>query len=635
MAMMHWMRRIAPYLLGAVLVAFLVSLAYFGGRGITQDGGGREAVVTVNGESVSAVAYQRTYQIAVEQYRRALRERFNDDLLKSMRIQEQVLERLVVDRLVAQRAAAEGVSVSDAELADQVVRLPAFQENGRFSRERYVRILAQASPPMAPADFEEGLRAELLRQKLQNLITDGAKVSAAEVRQQWELDRTKVRAVYARVAPAPGGDLTVSDAELEGYYKAHPPEFTQPERRRVLMALLPSASVSPSTVTDAEIEAAYKARRTQFEQPTRARVAHILIQIPTTGGSAAEDQAKAKAETALQRIRGGTDFAQVAREVSEDRQTAPRGGDLGLIAQGELTPDLDRAVFGLKPGEVAGPIRSPFGFHVVKALEVVPGSKKELREVAPTLRASLVAERQQQALRDRAEAEQQALVTASDFAAEAGRRGLSVREIGPLAKADAVEGVGRVREATDGIFGLASGAVSSAIRVPEGYAIFHLVEIQPSRVSALTEVREDVVRAVRREKADAAARAKATALVEAVRRGDDFPAAARGAGTTVGDLAPFSRAEPIADRPLGQALGALTLSLPDGAVGGPVAGPGGFYVVKVLGREAPSPAEFEKARGELEARLLQDKRARLWQEWVTSLRGAAKIEVNRKILPES
>ena len=261
-------------------------------------------------------------------------------------------------------------------------------------------------------------------------------------------------------------------------------------------------------------------------------------------------------------------------------------------------------MFGLKPGEVAGPIRSPFGFHVVKALEVVPGSKKELREVAPTLRASLVAERQQQALRDRAEAEQQALVTASDFAAEAGRRGLSVREIGPLAKADAVEGVGRVREATDGIFGLASGAVSSAIRVPEGYAIFHLVEIQPSRVSALTEVREDVVRAVRREKADAAARAKATALVEAVRRGDEV-AKANDEQQIV-----FGWAYITHDKD-------------------------GKQQVDKSGELISDPAELEKARGELEGRLLRDKRARLWQEWVTSLRGAAKIEVNRKILPES
>src|SRR5262249_25722476 len=158
-------------------------------------------------------------------------------------------------------------------------------------------------------------------------------------------------------------------------------------------------------------------------------------------GSAAEDQAKAKAEAALQRVRGGADFAQVAREVSEDRQTAARGGEIGLLAQGELTPEVDKAVFGLKPGEGTGPVRTPLGFHVFKVLEIVPGCKKELREVAPTLRATLQAEGQLRALRDRVDADQPALVTASDFAAEARRRGLTVREIGPLAKTDAVEGV--------------------------------------------------------------------------------------------------------------------------------------------------------------------------------------------------
>jgi peptidyl-prolyl cis-trans isomerase D len=634
MAMMHWMRWIAPYLLGAVLVAFLVSLAYFGGRGIGQDAGGREAVVTVNGESVPAVAYQRAYRIVVEQYRRAYRERFNEDLLKSLGIQEQVLDRLVVERLIAQRALAEGMGVHDAEVADQIVRMPAFQESGRFSRERYVRVLAQASPPLTPAEFEEGLRADLLRQKFQALVSDGAKVSLAEVRQAWELDRTKIRAIYARLSPAADGDLAVSDADLERYYKAHPAEFTQPERRRAQVAVLPSASVPAPAVTDAEIEVAYRARHAQFEQPTRAKVAHILVQVPTTGGSAAEDQAKAKAEAALQRVRGGADFAQVAREVSEDRQTAARGGEIGLLAQGELTPEIDRAVFGLKPGEVTGPVRSPFGYHVFKVLEIVPGSKKELREVAPTLRATLQAEGQLRALRDRVDADQPALVTASDFAAEARRRGYTVREIGPLAKTDAVEGVGRVQEATEAIFALPPGGVSAPVKVPEGYAIFRLIEAQPGHLPALAEIREDVTRAVRREKADDAARTRAAALVEAARRGDDFQAAARAAGATSGDLAPFSRAEPIADRALGQAIGPLTLGLPDGGVGGPVAGPGGFFVVKVLGREAPSAAEFESARAELEARLLRDKRARLWQEWLGSLRASANIAINRKILPE-
>src|SRR5262249_45069065 len=152
----------------------------------------------------------------------------------------------------------------------------------------------------------------------------------AELRQTWEVDATRVRAGYLLVAAGVGEGLQATDAELEAHYKAHPAEFTRPEQRRLLAAILPAASVPAPGVTDADVEAAYKARRSQFEQPPRTRVSHVLIKVPAVGGSAAEDQARARAESALARIRGGTDFAQVAKEMSEDPSTASRGGDLGV-----------------------------------------------------------------------------------------------------------------------------------------------------------------------------------------------------------------------------------------------------------------------------------------------------------------
>jgi peptidyl-prolyl cis-trans isomerase D len=407
MAMMTWMRRVAPYLLAAVLLAFVVSLAYFGTSGRSDGGGGGQAaVVTVDGEVVTAVAFDRAYRAAVEQTRQLAGDRWTEDLPRTLRLREQVVERLIDERLVARGAAREGVVVSDAELADQIMRIGAFQEGGRFSRERYVRLLAMAQPPMAPGDFEGDFRTELVRQRLQALIAAGAKVSEAEVRQAWEADRSSVRAGYLLVPAGTGEGLQATDAELDAYYKAHPAEVTQPERRRVLAAILPTASVPPPAITDADIEAAYKARRSQFDQPARTKVSHILVKVPPVGGSAAEDQAKARAESALSRIRGGADFGQVAKEMSEDPSTAGRGGDLGLIAAGELVPEVDKLIQSLKPGELGGPTRSPFGYHVVKVFEVVPGSRKELKEVAPTLRATLAAEGQMKAHRDRAQSAQ-------------------------------------------------------------------------------------------------------------------------------------------------------------------------------------------------------------------------------------
>lgn len=636
MAMMTWMRRVSPYLLAAVLIAFLVSLAYFGTQsGSGGKGGGGAAVVTVNGDVVSAVTFDRAYRSAVEQTRQMAGDRWTEELPRMLRLREQVVERLVEERLVAQGAGREGVVVSDAELAEQIVRIGAFQEGGRFSRDRYVRLLAMTQPPMTPGDFETDFRAELVRQRLQALITGGATVSPAEVQQAWEAERSRVKVGYLLIVAGTSEGLAVTDAELEAYHKAHPAEFTQPERRRGLVAVLPTASVPAPAVSDADIEAAFKARRSQFEQPARTKVSHVLIKVPTVGGSAAEDQARARAETALTRIRGGADFAAVAKEMSEDPSTAGRGGDLGLIGQGELVPEVDKLIQSLKPGQVGGPVRSPFGYHVVKVFEVVPGSRKELKEVAPTLRATLAAEGQIKAHRDRAQEAQRALLVASDFAAEAKKLGLTVREAGPLRRGDAVEGVGRVAEASDAIFALPPDGVSSPVRVPEGYAIFRLLQIEPARQLPLAEARADVTRAVRRQKAVEEAKGRASTLAEAVRKGEDLRALARQGTATYAELGPFSRAEPLGDRALGQVLGPVALGLPEGGVGGPIEGPGGFYVVKLLGRERPDPAAFEAARPQIEARLLREKRARLWQAWIAAARAGAKVEINREILGEA
>ncbi|HEY7140977.1 MAG TPA: peptidyl-prolyl cis-trans isomerase [Methylomirabilota bacterium] len=635
MAMMHWMRRLAPYLLAAVLIAFVVSLAYFGTqRGSGGQGGGGAAVVTVDGDAVSAVTFDRAYRAAVEQTRQMAGDRWSDELPRMLHLREQVVERLIEERLIARGAAREGIVVSDAELADQIMRIGAFQEGGRFSRERYVRLLALTQPPMTPGDFEADFRTELARQRLQTLVADGAKVSEAEARQAWEAERTRVRAGYLLVSAGPGDGLAVTDAELDAYYKAHPAEFTQPERRRVLAAILPAASVPAPAVSDADVEAAYKARRSQFEQPARRRVSHILVKVPAIGGSAAEDQAKARAETALGRIRGGADFAQVAKEMSEDAATASRGGDLGLLAAGEVVPEVDKLIQSLKAGELGGPVRSPFGYHLVKVFEVVPGSRKELKEVAPTLRATLAAEGQLKAHRDRAQEAQRALLVASDFAAEAHRLGLTVREAGPLRRGDPVEGVGRVAEASDAIFALPPDGVSSPVRVPEGFVVFRLVGTEPARLRSLDEARQDVERAVRRQKALDDAKARAEKLAEAVRKGEDSRGLARQGTATYGEIGPFSRAEPLGDRALGQVLSPVALTLAEGGVGGPVEGPGGFYVVKLLGRERPDAAGFEPARAALTERLLREKRARLWQAWLAAARASAKIEINRGLLGE-
>ena len=140
----------------AVLLAFVVSLAYFGASGGSSQGG-QKPVVTVDGDAVSALAFERAYRAALEQARQALGDRWSDEMARTLRLREQVAQRLVEERLVLGGAAREGIVVADAELADQIVRIPAFQEAGQFSQERYRRVLALAQPPMTPAEFDQAI----------------------------------------------------------------------------------------------------------------------------------------------------------------------------------------------------------------------------------------------------------------------------------------------------------------------------------------------------------------------------------------------------------------------------------------------------------------------------------------------
>jgi peptidyl-prolyl cis-trans isomerase D len=622
MAMMTWMRRSSKYFLIVVVLTFIASLAYFGA---TQDKSNPTVVATINGEDISAAAYDRAYRQAVEQYRQVLRDRFSEDLLRSLRVQDQVLDRLVSERLMAQRAAAEGIGVSDEELSEEIVKIGAFQANGQFSREQYQRVLGRAGLT-APA-FEADVRSQLLQRKLQALVADGVKVSEAEVRQHWEARQARVRVAYLAVSPeALLSGVEVTDADLEKYHKDHPAEFTRPERRRVLAAF--------PQISEADVETAYQERLREFEQPERRRVAHVLVRVPSVGGSAAEEGAKAKAEAALARIKGGADFAQVAREVSEDQATALRGGELGVVARGEMLAPFEELAFGLKRGEIGGPVRTAYGYHVVKVLELMPASKKELKEVAPTIRAGLAAEGQLRALRQKADEVQQTLLKAGDFAAEARRLGLTVREIGPFARADAVEGIGRVAEATTAIFDLPAGGVSAPVKIPDGYVVFRLLEKEEPKLLPLAEVRSQVTQAVRRGKAQEAAQARAKQLADALRAGQEPRGLAKRDEVTFGETDAFSRAAPLADKDVGSAISALALDLPEGGVGGPVAGPKGLYVVKVVSRERPDPAGFEGARRDLERQLLEQKRGQAWQAWMSGLRAGAKIEINRKVLPQ-
>jgi peptidyl-prolyl cis-trans isomerase D len=603
-----------------VVAAFIASLFIFGSSGF--DGRAADRVATVNGEPIPIERYQRRYREYLTMYGQVLGDRFTPEMAERFGLPQQVVEDLVVEALAVQRARAEGLTVTDEELNAQIHAFPAFQEGGRFTLRRYDEVLRRLGYTK-PA-FEEDLRRRLTRLKLEHVVRSGVRVSEAEVEQAYVQQREEVRVQWALVELAPlMADIRPDEAELTAYLKEHEGEFRQPERRRVQYVAFDPRDF-PVTVTDAEVEKYYAERGAEFETPRQVRASHILVRVPETGGSEAEDRARAAVADAIRRARAGEDFAKIAREVSQDPGTKERGGDLGLVSQGETVAPFERALFALGKGEISPePVRTPFGYHAIKVHEVREGGKKPLKEVAPQIRERLRQEAAERAARARAEEVRSRLLGAADFMAEARRLGLAPQET-TIARRPPTPGTA-ADPMEETAFALAEQGVSQPVRTPAGWVIMKNVQSLPAAVPPLAEIRDRVATAVKRRKAEALALERARALAAEARQGD-FEAAARKAGARVGQSPRFSRARPAEALPGDVMVAAL--ATPVGAVAEPVKTQAGYYVVRVLERVPPDLGALGAERERVEREVLARKRSDAWQAWVRAARAGARVELS-------
>lgn len=608
-----------------VIAAFVASLFVFGASG---RGGGDAAttVATVNGEEISVDRYQRRYQEYLNAYAQMLRDRFSPELAERFGLPRQVVEDLVQEALIVQRARAEGMEVSDEELNAQIHSMPVFSEGGRFSLKRYEEVLRRLG--YTKSTFEGEMRRQLTRLKVERLVRGGAKVSDGEIEQAFAHNREEVRAAWALVEFGPlMTSATVTEEELKAFLRDHADAFRQPDRRRIQYVVFdPKTFTQP--VPEADVQKYYAEHASEYEKPRQVHAAHILVRVPDTGGSEAEDRARAKVADAIRRLRAGADFAKLAKEISEDPATASRGGDLGFVSRGELVPAFEQALFALKKGEITPePVRTTFGFHAIKAEEIREGGKRPLTEVSAQIRGKLVNEAADRAARTKADEARAKLLGAADFMAQARQQGLTPLE-SVVARKESVPGLMAPDPLEEMAFSVAEGGVSPPVKTPAGYVVLRTTQSLTAAVPPLDEIKDKVANAVRRQKAEAQALDKARQIVADAQNGD-LAAAARKVGATSGDTPRFSRTRP-ADRLPGDAMLAA-LKTPVGGLSEPIKTTPGYYVLKVLERVPPDPGGLVTEREKIAGELLARKQGQAWEAWLTGARSKAKIEISSQL----
>ncbi|MET0554138.1 MAG: SurA N-terminal domain-containing protein, partial [Vicinamibacteria bacterium] len=360
--------------------------------GDAADGSGGDGVIAkVGGENITASEYQRAYRRQRDQLQRMYQGRLDAAMMEQLGIREQTLQGLVEQKLVALEAARLGLSVDDDTLARELRTSPGLQENGAFIGAAEIRRrLDQAG--VSEQEFQESMRADLVAQRLQSVVTDGVAVSPGEVEREFRRRNEQAKVEYVKV-DAESSPTPPTDAEASARYQAKPDAYKFPERRVVSYVLIAGEALrSRVTVTEAEIATYWNEHQDEFRTPAEACASHILVKVKATPEATEghpDAEAKKLAQAAVDQVKGGADFAAVARKVSEDEGSASKGGDLGCFARANMVQEFSNAAFDLPIGQVSDPVKTSFGYHVIRVASRQEEQLRPQSEAKEGIRARL------------------------------------------------------------------------------------------------------------------------------------------------------------------------------------------------------------------------------------------------------
>ncbi len=335
------------------------------------EGGGEAVVATVEDVEVDL----NTFQQALAERRRVVTQVLQGspgaEYFESAAFRNQVLEGLIQNTVQTTWADEAGYRVSDEVLGRWIRDLPYFQSDGAFDQQRYQDLLANAG--MSVSRFEQQQRQELITDQVRSAFSDSAFVAPAEVdRVLVLLEQTRTADYAVLSANDPAIDVNVSEDEIRAHFESNREAYYAPEQMRVNYVVLSVDAVAETIeVSEEEARRYYDSNEGRFGRPEERRVSHVLIQLPADADEDAVQAARTRAEELASEARGGADFAELARAHSDDSGSASNGGDLGVISRGAMVKPFEDAAYALQSvGEVTDPVRSRFGFHVIKLTEL-------------------------------------------------------------------------------------------------------------------------------------------------------------------------------------------------------------------------------------------------------------------------
>lgn len=609
-----------------VKLAFGIIIVVFVFWGVGSYTGPKGLVASVNGKNITEVEFQRAYAMMEDNLRRSI-PNLTQEMLESFQLEQRVLQSLIQEKLIEDEAERAGLTISAYELRALLEQLPYFQKDGRFDAEVYKEVLSKNH--ITPRQFETDQAKSMLPAKLQRLVTAGAYVSPAAVKAIFDYAAERRRVDYILFPASAHMDKAApSEEEIVKTYEAQSASFTVPPSVNVeFIRLDPAAMGDPSSVTEEELRAAYDARIAQYTEQEQIQARHILIRVPANAPEAEVKKAEEQIRSLEARIRGGENFAELAKQFGQDG-TAPQGGDLGWFAAGQMVPEFSKAAFALKDGEVSAPVRTQFGFHLIKKEDHKEAVTHGFDEVKDALRADLATEAASHGLDEKADlvlAQALAGKSMAEAAAAAGSKAVKAESTG-IISAEELGGKLNIRDVdVQNIMAAAAGTVlDSPVASGNSLMVLKVLESKPQSVKPLEEVRPLIVEFLTGQKA------AEMAMDEARKARAAFQNGKPGEGVAVKTSEPFGRDGNIADLIADPALARAAFQVPavnDVWLNEPYRVQDGAVLARVSAIESPSEEEWKQAEPQMLERLAADRAGVAYQIYLTQLGSQATIKM--------
>ena len=623
----------------AIGVIFLITIPFsFWGIDSYFTASDNPEVAEVGGVEITKSELDRAYDQQLQQLRRLMGESFREDQLNPESFRRDVLDNLIQQKALEIYIHKSGLAVDDGTVSAYVRNLPVFQVDGQFSQQTYLSLLSRQG--LSPAAFENDVRASLAVDQIREAVLESAFLSGAVVANTYRLLQQKRELSYLRFeADALKSEVAVSDADVQKRYERDTVSYSLPERVKLSYVLLDkSAYDNEPPPEEAMLRDMYETEKSaRFSKPEQRRARHILIRVDD---DTSDEQAREKLQNLASQIEGGADFAELAKSSSEDPGSRDKGGALDPVTRGMLDPAFEDALFALEPNQVSDPLRTDFGWHLIRLEEVIaaavlPFEDAQVQEELSTLYQTKMREEH---FRQDVERMGQ-LAYEHDASLDAVAEGLGL----PLQQTDWV-----TRNKGEGI------AANAAVRqsafsdevLQDGYnsrvldldstrkLVVRVAEHEAARVRPIEEVRDDIVEELKTEGARALARERGLQALEKLRNGASLSALSQGAGVSMKQVGMVGRDSEALDV---EAIEML-FSMPRPVDGKPsrqglVLSNGDFAVVQMGKVEDPDFSSVAEAERRNTERNLKDRIAGAeFEAFLAALREELDVEIHENRL---